>query len=235
MLKLVLLRHGESEWNLQNRFTGWTDVKLSENGLKEAHRAGKWLKAIHFQPEVAFASALTRSNQTLNLVLEEMDLLYIPVYKSWRLNEKHYGQLQGLNKTETMKKFGEEQVHLWRRSYDVPPEPIPEDDPRNTKFDPRYKDLLDSEIPRTESLKDTINRMLPYWHIVISPTLKEKKNVIVVAHGNSLRGIAMYLKKMSTEEILNFNIATGIPYIFEFDDDMNLQKDFFLDPKDFEK
>lgn len=229
MLKLVLLRHGESEWNSKNLFTGWTDVKLSENGIKEAIRAGKQLKEIGFAPEVAFVSVLTRANQTLNLLLEEMNMLYVPVYKSWRLNEKHYGQLQGFNKAETMKKFGEEQVLLWRRSFDAAPNPIPENDPRNSKFDPRYKSLLDSEIPRTESLKDTIERMLPYWHIVIAPLLKEKKNVLITAHGNSLRGIAMHLKNISKEEIISFNIATAVPYIFEFDDDMNLLKDYFLE------
>lgn len=228
MLKLVLLRHGESVWNQENRFTGWTDVDLSEKGIEEAKEAGRTLKQAGFVPKVAYTSYLKRAIKTLSLALEEMDLLYIPTYKTWRLNEKHYGDLQGLNKAETAQKFGDEQVLMWRRSFDVPPKPLLETDKRNSKFDPRYQDLLDKEIPRTESLKDTVERIAPYWQVEMASMLKEKKNVLVAAHGNSLRGIVMYLKNMSKEEILAFNIPTGIPYVFEFDDDMNLLKDYFL-------
>ena len=232
MLKLVLLRHGESVWNKENRFTGWTDVPLSAKGVEEAKEAGRTLKRGGFVPEVAYTSYLFRAIKTLLLALEEMNMLYIPVYKTWRLNEKHYGDLQGLNKVETAQQFGDEQVLIWRRSFDVPPNPISETDERNSKFDPRYKNLLDKEIPRTESLKDAIERIVPYWQVEMAPMLKEKKNVLVAAHGNSLRGIVMYLKNMSREEILSFNIPTGIPYVFEFDDDLNLKKDYFMgDPE----
>jgi 2,3-bisphosphoglycerate-dependent phosphoglycerate mutase len=232
MLKLVLLRHGESIWNKENRFTGWTDVDLTEKGMEEAKEAGRTLKQEGFVPEVAYTSYLIRAIKTLSLALEEMNMLYLPVYKTWRLNEKHYGDLQGFNKEETARKFGDEQVKIWRRSYDVPPQPIPETDLRNSKFDPRYKELLDSEIPRTESLKDTVERIVPYWKDEIAPMLKKKKNVLIAAHGNSLRGIVKYLKNMSKEDILALNIPTGIPYIFEFDDDLTLLKDEFIgDPK----
>jgi 2,3-bisphosphoglycerate-dependent phosphoglycerate mutase len=232
MLKLVLLRHGESVWNKENRFTGWTDVDLSEKGMTEAKEAGRTLKREGFVPEVAYTSYLTRAIKTLSLVLEEMNMLYIPVYKTWRLNEKHYGELQGLNKSEMAEKFGEEQVLIWRRSFDVPPKPMSETDERNSKFDPRYKNLLDKEIPRTESLKDAVERIVPYWQVEMAHTLKGKKNVLVAAHGNSLRGIVMYLKNMSREDIISFNIPTGIPYVFEFDDDLNLIKDYFIgDPE----
>lgn len=232
MLKLVLLRHGESVWNKENRFTGWTDVSLSEKGVEEAKEAGRTLKREGFAPAVAYTSYLSRAIKTLWLALEEMDMMYLPIYKTWRLNEKHYGELQGLNKAEMAQKFGEEQVLIWRRSFDVPPRPMSETDERNSKFDPRYKDLLDKEIPRTESLKDTVGRIVPYWQVEMTPMLKEKKNVLVAAHGNSLRGIVMYLKNMSPEEIISFNIPTGIPYVFEFDDDLNLQRDYFLgDPE----
>lgn len=232
MLKLVLLRHGESTWNKENRFTGWTNVDLSEQGVKEAREAGKLLKEKGFDFKVAYTSYLTRAIKTLWLVLEEMDLMYIPEYKSWRLNEKHYGMLQGLNKSEMAEKYGDEQVLLWRRSFDVPPPPIEEDDERNAKFEPRYSDLDDKDIPRTESLKEVVERMIPYWKEDISNTLRKEKEVLVAAHGNSLRAVVMYLKGISEEEILKFNIPTGIPYVFEFDDDLNLQKDYFIGDPD---
>ena len=232
MLKLVLLRHGESVWNKENRFTGWTDVDLSEKGMEEAKEAGRTLKREGFVPEVAYTSYLVRAIKTLSLALEEMDMLYIPVYKTWRLNEKHYGELQGLNKAEMAQKYGDEQVLIWRRSFDVPPKPMSETDKRNAKFDTRYKNLLGKEIPRTESLKDAVERIVPYWQVEMAPILKEKKNVLVAAHGNSLRGIVMYLKNISREKIVDFNIPTGIPYVFEFDDDLNLIKDHFIGDPD---
>ncbi len=232
MKKLLLIRHGESVWNKENRFTGWTDVPLSENGIEEAKKAGKLLKEEGFQFKVAYTSYLKRAIKTLWLILEEMDLMWIPEYKSWRLNEKHYGMLQGLNKAETAEKYGADMVQLWRRSFDVPPQPLEPDDERNPKFDPRYADLTPNEIPMTESLKDVIERMVPYWENEIMPKLKEKEEVIIAAHGNSLRALVMHLKNMSKEEILQFNIPTGIPYLFEFDDDMNLISDRFLgDPE----
>jgi 2,3-bisphosphoglycerate-dependent phosphoglycerate mutase len=236
MMKLVLIRHGESEWNKENRFTGWTDVGLSEKGIQEAHDAGKILKEQGFVFKVAYTSYLTRAIKTLWIILEEMDLVWIPVYKTWRLNEKHYGLLQGLNKKETAQKYGDEQVLIWRRSYSTPPEPIAESDPRHPKHDPRYAGLSADEIPSTEALQDTVNRIVPYWKSDISRSLKKHKEVLVAAHGNSLRGIVKYLKKMGEEEIIQFNIPTGIPYVFEFDDNMNLIKDYFIgDPEEIKK
>ena len=236
MKKLVLLRHGQSVWNKENRFTGWTDVKLSEQGVKEAEKAGKLLKKEGYKFKIAYTSYLTRAIKTLWIVLEEMDLMWIPEKKSWRLNEKHYGMLQGLNKVETAEKYGADMVQLWRRSFDVPPQPLESDDERNPKFDPRYADLSPKEIPLTESLKEVIERFIPYWEGEILPTLKEQEEVLVAAHGNSLRALVMHLKNMSKEEILKFNIPTGIPYVFEFDDEMNLVKDYFLgDPEEIKK
>ncbi len=236
MLKLVLIRHGESVWNKENRFTGWTDVGLSEKGIREAHDAGKILKEQGFAFKVAFTSYLTRAIKTLWIVLEEMDLVWIPVYKTWRLNEKHYGTLQGLNKKETAEKYGDEQVLIWRRSYSTQPEPMAEDDPRHPRHDPRYASLSKDEMPATEALLDTVNRIVPYWKSDISLALKKHKEVLVAAHGNSLRGIVKYLKNMSEDEIIQFNIPTGIPYVFEFDDDMNLLKDTFIgDPEEIKK
>jgi 2,3-bisphosphoglycerate-dependent phosphoglycerate mutase len=236
MLKLVLIRHGESVWNKENRFTGWTDVGLSEKGIQEAHEAGKVLKEQGFAFKVAYTSYLTRAIKTLWIVLEEMDLAWIPVYKTWRLNEKHYGKLQGLNKKETAEKYGDEQVLIWRRSYSTPPEPMAEADPRHPSHDPRYAGLSKNEIPATEALQDTVNRIVPYWKSDISLSLRKHKEVLVAAHGNSLRGIVKYLKNMSEEEIIQFNIPTGIPYVFEFDDDMNLLKDTFIgDPEEIKK
>jgi len=235
-MKLVLIRHGESEWNKENRFTGWTDVGLSEKGIQEAHDAGKILKEQGFVFKVAYTSYLTRAIKTLWIILEEMDLVWIPVYKTWRLNEKHYGLLQGLNKKETAQKYGDEQVLIWRRSYSTPPEPIAESDPRHPKHDPRYAGLSADEIPSTEALQDTVNRIVPYWKSDISLSLKKHKEVLVAAHGNSLRGIVKYLKNMGEEEIIQFNIPTGIPYVFEFDDNMNLIKDYFIgDPEEIKK
>lgn len=236
MYKLILLRHGQSEWNKENRFTGWKDVGLSEKGMEEARKAGRTLKENGLIPKIAFTSLLTRAIKTLWLTLEEMDLMWIPVRRSWRLNEKHYGMLQGLNKAETAKKYGDEQVLLWRRSFDAPPPPIAEDNPLNAKFDPRYADLNDNDIPRTEALSHVIDRMLPYWNEEIKPALKEHKIVLVAAHGNSLRAVVKYLKGLSEDEILKFNIPTGIPYVFEFDENMNFVKDQFIgDPEEIKK
>lgn len=228
MYKLVLLRHGESEWNKENRFTGWTDVDLSERGVEEAHFAAKLLKDQGYVFDVAFTSVLKRAIKTLWIVLEDMDLMWIPEYKHWRLNERHYGALQGLNKAEMAKKYGEEQVLLWRRSYDVPPPPLDKDDPRNPRFDPKYKDLKDDEIPLSESLKDTLNRVLPYYHSTIAPMIKEGKRVIVAAHGNSLRALVKYLDNISDEEIPHLNIPTGIPLVYELDENLKAINHYYL-------
>lgn len=221
-MKLVLIRHGESAWNLENRFTGWKDVDLSPKGIEEAKAAGKILKEMNLVFDVAYTSYLKRAIKTLNMVLEEMDELYIPVYKSWRLNERHYGALQGLNKAETAKKYGDEQVHIWRRSFDIAPPSIDKDSEYYPKSDRRYADLPDSEIPLGESLKDTIARVLPYWHSDISKSLQEGKNVIVAAHGNSLRALIKYLLNISNEDILNLNLVTGKPMVFEIDKDLKV-------------
>jgi 2,3-bisphosphoglycerate-dependent phosphoglycerate mutase len=228
MHKLVLVRHGESVWNKENRFTGWTDVDLSETGVLEAKEGGKLLKELGYKFDMAYTSYLTRAIKTLNYILEELDQLWIPVEKSWRLNEKHYGMLQGLNKSETAAKYGEEQVHIWRRSYDVPPVPMEKDDPRSPAFDPRYAKLAPQDIPLTESLKDTVDRIVPYWLDNISVNLRQNSEILVAAHGNSLRGIIKYLKNMGEQEIIKLNLPTGIPYVFEFDDDLNLVKDYFV-------
>lgn len=236
MKKIVLLRHGESTWNKENRFTGWTDVDLTDKGVTEATKAGEVLKKNGFQFDKAYTSYLKRAVKTLNCVLDKMNQDWIPVEKSWRLNEKHYGTLQGLNKAETVEKYGEEQVLEWRRSYNISPLPIPEDDPRNPRFDVRYKKVPNKELPRTESLEDTINRILPYWKEVIFPALKDKNELIVVAHGNSLRGIIKYLKNISDNEIVKLNLPTAIPYVFEFSDSFKLEKDYFLgDPEEIKK
>ncbi len=235
MKRLVLLRHGQSEWNLKNLFTGWTDVDLTEQGIEEAKEAGKLLKAEGFQFKVAYTSYLKRAVKTLNFALDEMDLDWIPVHKNWRLNEKHYGALQGLNKTETAAKYGDEQVLIWRRSFDVPPAPLDKDDERSPYQDPRYA-AIKEELPLTESLETTIERILPYWESTIKPALIEEEEVIVAAHGNSLRAIVKHLKGISDEAITGLNLPTGIPYLFEFDDDMNLVNDTFLgDPETVKK
>ncbi|MEI6576452.1 MAG: 2,3-diphosphoglycerate-dependent phosphoglycerate mutase [Bacteroidota bacterium] len=232
MHKLVLVRHGESVWNKENRFTGWTDVDLSPLGVEEAKEGGKLLKSEGFLFDVAYTSYLKRAIKTLFFMLDELDQLYIPVYKTWRLNEKHYGELQGLNKSEMAAKYGEEQVHIWRRSYDVPPTPLANEDPRNPRLDVRYRYVAREDIPLTESLKDTVGRIVPYWENEISQNLKKHEQVLVAAHGNSLRGIIKHLKNMSEEDVIKLNLPTGIPYVFEFDDNLNLQKDYFLgDPE----
>ncbi len=236
MKQVVLLRHGESTWNQENRFTGWTDVDLSEKGVEEAILAGKTLNKSYFVFTKAYTSYLKRAVKTLNVVLDVMDLDWIPVEKSWKLNEKHYGMLQGLNKAETAEKYGEEQVLVWRRSYDIAPEPLDINDSRSPRKDIRYKKLPDNEIPLTESLSDTVDRILPYWKNVIVPSLNEHDCIIVAAHGNSLRGIIKYLKNISNEDIIKLNLPTAVPYVFEFDDDMNLIKDYFLgDPEEIKK
>ena len=231
MKKLVLIRHGESEWNKENRFTGWTDVDLSERGIKEAKEAGKVLKENGFDFRLAYTSYLKRAIKTLNLVLEEMDLLWIQVEKSWRLNEKHYGNLQGLNKAETAEKYGDAQVLVWRRSYDIPPAELAANDSRNPRLDPKYAAIGD-EAPVTESLKDTVNRMVPYWENEIRESLRTHDQVLVAAHGNSLRAVIKHVKGISDEDIVNLNLPTGIPYVFEFDENLNFVKDYFLgDPE----
>lgn len=236
MKRIVLLRHGESAWNKENRFTGWTDVDLTEKGVAEAMRAGELLIANGFTFGKAYTSYLKRAVKTLNTVLERMQLDWIPVEKSWRLNEKHYGQLQGLNKAETAAQYGDEQVLIWRRSFDVAPLPLDENDPRNPRYEARYNEVPEAELPRTESLKDTIERTLPYWKCVIFPNLKTVDDLLVVAHGNSLRGIIKYLKHISDEDIVDLNLPTAVPYIFEFDDDLNLMKDYFLgDPEEIKR
>ncbi len=236
MKSIVLLRHGESTWNMENRFTGWTDVDLTEKGIKEAVKAGNLLKEKGYVFDMAYTSYLKRAVKTLNTVLDVMDLDWIPVEKNWRLNEKHYGNLQGLNKAETAEKYGDEQVLIWRRSYDIAPLPLEEDDPRNPRKDIRYRDVADSDLPRTESLKDTVERILPYWKDTIFPTLKSADNVLVTAHGNSLRGIIKYLKGISDEDIVHLNLPTAVPYVFEFDNSLTLTKDYFLgDPDEIRK
>lgn len=232
MIKLVLLRHGESVWNLENRFTGWTDVGLSEKGKLEAHSSAKWLKKEGFAFDIAYTSVLKRAISTLWITLEDMDLMWIPVQRSWRLNERHYGKLQGLNKLETVQEFGEEQVLIWRRSYSIQPPALTEDDERFPGRDSRYKDLTSQELPFTECLKDTVNRFLPFWHESIVPTLREGKKVIIVAHGNSLRALVKYLDGVSDEEIVKLNIPTGIPLVYELDNDLKPIKHYYLgDPE----
>ncbi len=232
MKKVVLLRHGQSTWNEENRFTGWTDVDLSERGVAEAVKAGETLRREGYRFGRAYTSYLKRAVKTLDIVLDKLDRDWIPVSKSWRLNEKHYGMLQGLNKRETAEKYGDEQVHLWRRSYDVAPDPIPEDDPRNPRFDPRYREVPSAELPRTESLHDTVARIMPYWKCEILPALARCDELLVVAHGNSLRGIIKHLKGISDGDISEFNLPTAVPYVFEFDDGLNYVKDYFLGDPD---
>jgi 2,3-bisphosphoglycerate-dependent phosphoglycerate mutase len=228
MKQLILIRHGESEWNKLNLFTGWTDVDLTEAGRKEAYEAGVLLKKEGYRPQMCYTSYLKRAVRTLNQVLEAMDMDYLPVEKSWRLNEKSYGAIQGLNKADTAAKYGDEQVLLWRRSFDVQPPALELNDERSPRMDPRYAELSDSEIPLTESLKDTIARLMPYYKNVILKSFERYDTVMVVAHGNSLRGIVKELRGMTNDEIIKFNIPTAVPYIFEFDDQMKLQKEFFL-------
>ena len=228
MHKLVLLRHGESAWNKENRFTGWTDVDLSEKGLTEALEAGKLLKKEGFTFDVAYTSVLKRAIRTLWLVLDEMDLMWVPVNRSWRLNERHYGALQGLNKAETAAKFSEDQVLIWRRSYDVPPPPLTQDDERYPGKDRRYAGMKKEELPLTECLKDTVARFLPLWHETIAPMVKQGKRVIIAAHGNSLRALVKYLDNVSDKDIIGLNIPTGIPLVYELDDNMKPTKHYYL-------
>ena len=228
MKKIVLLRHGESAWNKENRFTGWTDVDLTEKGVAEAEKAGVTLREYGFNFDKAYTSYLKRAVKTLNCVLDKMNLDWIPVEKSWRLNEKHYGDLQGLNKAETAEKYGEKQVLIWRRSYDIAPNPLSESDLRNPRFDFRYHEVPDAELPRTESLEDAVERVVPYWENCILASLDRYDQVLVAAHGNSLRAIVKILKGISDEDIVNLNLPTGIPYVFEFDDALRLRRDYFL-------
>ena len=228
MHKLVLLRHGESTWNKENLFTGWTDVGLSEKGIQEAREAGRVMKKEGYDFDLAYTSVLKRAIQTLWLALEEMDLMWIPEHKHWRLNERHYGALQGLNKAQTGEKYGEAQVKIWRRSYDVPPPPLTRDDERFPGKDPRYQDLKLKDIPLSECLKDTVARTLPYWHEAIAPAVKSGQRVIVCAHGNSLRGLVKYLDNVSDQEILELNIPTGIPLVYELDDNLKPLRHFYL-------
>ena len=228
MIKLVLLRHGESQWNRENRFTGWYDIDLTEQGRGEAATAGKLLKEGGFVFDVAYTSVLKRAIRTLWSVLDEMDLMWIPVFKSWRLNERHYGALQGLNKSETSQKYGEEQVLVWRRSYDTPPPALEKSDERYPGADPRYAALSEEEVPLSECLKDTVDRFLPFWHETIAPEIRKGRNVIIAAHGNSLRALVKYLDNISEEDIVGLNIPTGIPLVYELDDDLNALRSYYL-------
>ena len=228
MIKLVLLRHGQSTWNLENRFTGWTDVDLSENGIIEAHQAGIILKNEGYEFDLALTSVLKRAIRTLWITMDEMDLMWIPVERAWQLNERHYGALQGLNKAEMAAKYGADQVHLWRRSYSTPPPPLAADDPRHPKFDKRYAGLEPDEIPACESLELTLKRVLPYWHAVVVPSLKQGKKVLIAAHGNSLRALVKHLDHISDEDIPELNIPTGIPLVYELDDDLNAISHYYL-------
>jgi len=236
MYKVVLLRHGESTWNKENRFTGWTDVDLSEKGKEEAKKAGQLLKKEGFIFDIAYTSVLKRAIRTLWTVMDEMDLMWIPVIRNWRLNERHYGALQGLNKAETAKKYGDEQVKTWRRSYDVPPPVLEKSDDRYPGKDPRYKDLTENELPLTECLKDTVERFVPYWENVIAPTVKSGKRVIIAAHGNSLRALVKYLDKIPDDKIVELNIPTGIPLVYELDNNLMPIKNYYLgDPDEIAK
>ncbi|HJV35788.1 2,3-diphosphoglycerate-dependent phosphoglycerate mutase [Geomonas sp.] len=228
MRKLVLLRHGESEWNRENRFTGWTDVPLSEKGVEEAMNAGKLLAGEGYVFDVAFTSVLRRAIKTLWLALEEMDQMWIPIHNSWRLNERHYGALQGLNKAETAERHGMEQVQLWRRSYDIPPPALTLDDPRYPGGDPRYARLTPDQLPLAESLKDTVARFLPYWHGTIAPAVMEGNRVVIAAHGNSLRALVKHLDNMTDEAIVGLNIPTGIPLVYELDESLRPLKSYYL-------
>ena len=226
--QLVLVRHGESIWNKENLFTGWTDVDLSDRGREEAQEAGRGLKEHGFTFDMAFTSVLKRAIRTLWILLDEMDLMWIPVHRDWRLNERHYGALQGLNKAETAKKFGETQVKLWRRSYDTRPPALEEDDPRHPRHDPRYRELSREEIPATECLQDTASRFLPCWHDRIAPMIRFRKHVLLAAHGNSLRALVKHLDGVSDADIVELNIPTGIPLVYELDEDLKPIRHYYL-------
>ncbi len=232
MKKLVLLRHGESTWNRENRFTGWTDVDLTERGVAEARRAGQQLEKQGLLFDIAYTSVLKRAIRTLWIVLDELDQMWIPVHQSWRLNERHYGALQGLNKVETAREYGDQQVLEWRRSYDTPPPALDSSDERFPGSDPRYADLDSRDIPRTECLKDTIARFLPYWHATIAPEVRAGKRVIIAAHGNSLRALVKYLDDVSDEDILSLNIPTGVPLVYELDDSLKPVRSRYLGDAD---
>lgn len=232
MYKLVLLRHGESVWNQENRFTGWTDVGLTAQGLAEAKAAGQLMREAGFNFDVAYTSVLKRAIKTLWTALEEMDRMWIPIHHSWRLNERHYGALQGLNKAETAAEFGDAQVKVWRRSYDTPPPALNDDDPRLELANPRYSDLAPDEFPHTECLKDTVARFLPLWHDTIAPMVKTGKSVIIAAHGNSLRALIKYLDNVSDEKIVELNVPTGQPLVYELDADLKPIKSYYLGNED---
>ena len=232
MHKLVLIRHGQSEWNKTHRFTGWTDVDLTEQGKVEATNAGEALKKEGYTFDLAFTSVLKRAIRTLNIVLSEMDLMWLPVRKSWRLNERHYGDLQGLNKKEMAEKVGEEQVHIWRRSYDIPPPELKVDDERNMQNDPRYANFDGEKFPLSECLKDTVDRFLPYWENEIAPKIKDGKKIIIAAHGNSLRALVQYLDSISEEDIVSLNIPTGVPLVYELDENLKPIKNYYLGDAD---
>ena len=232
MYRLVLLRHGESTWNQENRFTGWIDVDLTEKGRAEAREAGRLMAAERFEFDVAFTSVLKRAIRTLVLALDEMDMLWIPVQKSWRLNERHYGALQGLNKAETAAKHGEAQVKVWRRSYDIPPPPLSEDDPDHPSGDRRYASIPPDQIPSAESLKETVARVVPYWESTVAPEIRSGRHVLIAAHGNSLRALVKYLENISDDEIVELNIPTGVPLVYKLNDELRpLQKYYLGDPE----
>lgn len=236
MYKLVLIRHGESQWNLENRFTGWHDVNLTDTGIAQATNAGKLLKEAGFEFDLAYTSVLLRAIKTLNLALEEMGQHYLPVERHWRLNERHYGALTGLNKAETAEKHGDEQVKMWRRSFDVPPPSVDTDSEHFPAHDRRYSNVDPEILPRAESLKLTIERVLPYWHDVIRPSIQDGKRIIIAAHGNSLRALVKYLDGMSEEEVLELNIPTGVPLVYELDKDMKpISKEYLGDPEEIKK
>lgn len=230
--KLVLVRHGQSAWNLENRFTGWTDVDLTEQGVSEARNGGKLLKEGGFEFDIAYTSVLKRAIKTLGIIQEEMGLDWIPVIRAWQLNERHYGSLQGLNKAEMAEKFGEAQVKVWRRSYDVPPPALELNDERHPRFDRRYAELQPEELPATESLKITLERVLPYWHNTLAPMIKTGKRVLIAAHGNSLRALVKYLDNIPDSEITELNIPTGIPLVYELDEDLKPIKHYYLGDAD---
>ncbi len=228
MHKVVLLRHGESQWNKENRFTGWTDVDLSEKGRQEAVEAGKLLKREGYQFDIAYTSVLKRAIRTLWIALDEMDLMWLPVIRNWRLNERHYGALQGLNKADTAAKYGDDQVHIWRRSYDIQPPALEKTDERFPGNDPRYKHLSSDELPLTECLKDTVARFVPYWENTIAPSVRDGNKVLITAHGNSIRALVKYLDNVSDDEIAGLNIPTGVPLVYELDDDLKAIRHYYL-------
>ena len=231
-IKLVLLRHGESLWNLENRFTGWTDVGLTDKGKAEAKSSGQLLKEEGFEFDLVYTSVLKRATGTMDICLNEMNIINVPIIYDWRLNERHYGALQGLNKTETAEKYGDEQVLIWRRSYSTPPPPLDIDDERHPRFDDRYGDLNENELPASECLKNTVDRFLPYWHETIAPSIQSGKKVLIVAHGNSLRALVKYLDDISDKEIVGLNIPTGVPLVYELDDQLSPMKHYYLGNQD---